>query len=201
MFLMRIVNQLLDVLFPPRPNEKMVRSCERLFFHPQPVSGTTTLMSFSDPAVRAAVTENKFHGNEQAARLLAEPLQVWLDDFIEPVVLVPIPLARARLKKRGYNQVQVVLSQLATKPVDIKPHLLVRTKDTSPQTSLTKTERIKNVANAFSVPDPKSLPSDIRHYILVDDVLTTGATMAAARAALTAHLPPNATLTCLALAH
>jgi ComF family protein len=166
-----------------------------------PVAQSIALLPFSEPAVQAAITENKFHRNHRAAQLLADSLTQWVATNQEPTILIPMPLARLRAKTRGYNQVHEVLKRVAAPNARIETQLLIRVKETQPQTSLKRVDRKKNVRGAFAVAKlPLHTITPVR-YVLVDDVLTTGATMAAARAALAPHVPPNTSLITLALAH
>jgi ComF family protein len=111
--------------------------------------------------------------------------------------LVPIPLAGKRLRQRGYNQSERLARALArTWRIPVIVDLLVRTRETPTQTTLTPGTRLANVAGAFAVRNAKL---EIRHettdanfafrlsiceLILVDDVFTTGATLAEAARAL-----------------
>jgi predicted amidophosphoribosyltransferase len=78
--------------------------------------------------------------------------------------------------------------------------ILIKTKDTPPQTTLQRQARLKNIKDAFVAMTPKIMPEPAT-LIIVDDVVTTGATLMAARAALTPQLPPTTQIICLALAH
>jgi ComF family protein len=102
----------------------------------------------------------------------------------ERAALVPVPLAPARQRERGYNQSEALaagLGQLWNVPV--RTDLLARTRATATQTRLTPGGRQRNVANAFrSLADRGSLRG--LHLILVDDVVTTAATLNACAAAL-----------------
>ena len=90
-------------------------------------------------------------------------------------VIAPVPLHRDRLKKRGLNQ-SLVLAGLAFSEHKIIPDLLVRTKNTCPQTGLNGDERRKNLKSAFEVKNFKLVKN--KKILLVDDVFTTGTTVA-----------------------
>jgi ComF family protein len=99
-------------------------------------------------------------------------------------VLVPIPLAPKRLRQRGYNQAEalaVALSRLWGLPVS--RDLLTRARETATQTALTPETRLANVAGAFTPGRGPGVSRDST-LILVDDVFTTGATLAEAARAL-----------------
>jgi len=90
--------------------------------------------------------------------------------------IIPVPLHEKKLKLRGYNQSEAFadgLSQTIGVPVDIKS--LVRIISTETQTRKSRFRRWENVAEIFSVQHPESLIN--KHILLVDDVITTGATM------------------------
>jgi ComF family protein len=109
-----------------------------------------------------------------------------------PSALVPIPLAARRLRQRGYNQSEVLARALAREwRIPVIVDLLARTRETPTQTALTPGTRLANVAGAFAARNAElgtrngsafRLPSSA--LILVDDVFTTGATLAEAAKAL-----------------
>ncbi|MFN8572508.1 MAG: hypothetical protein U0132_10660 [Gemmatimonadaceae bacterium] len=98
--------------------------------------------------------------------------------------LVPVPLSRTRLRERGYNQSQLLAEALAQQwGLPVISAILSRTHNTKAQAQLTPEDRLYNVANAFQVAGvPASLLGS--HVILVDDVITTSATLNACAAAL-----------------
>ena len=152
-------------------------------------SGLTvyTLSSYTDRNVRAAIHTLKYHKNpksiELCERLLRDALveEIIEAQFWNPastVSVVPIPLSTKRLKERGFNQIELMLSSTPETRTDI----LERTKHTQPQTRLSLEERLTNTEDAFSVMQNVSIKN---HYIiLVDDVVTTGATLTDAVRAL-----------------
>ena len=98
-----------------------------------------------------------------------------------PSALIPIPLAAKRLRERGYNQSELLARALAQQwRIPVLPDALVRTRETPTQTALTPETRLANVAGAFSA---KRVRSGMV-WVLVDDVFTTGATLAEAARAL-----------------
>jgi ComF family protein len=124
---------------------------------------------------------------------LARPLGLWMaragrEILAEADLLVPVPLHRRRLIWRRFNQANAlaaVVARACGKEVD--PFALIRVKPTAPQVGLTRAQRASNVQGAFSVPDEARLSVEGRAIVLVDDVMTTGATLnAAARALLRA---------------
>jgi ComF family protein len=144
-----------------------------------------------------AVHALKYGGLSRIADDLALPMTALRPRTDEPTTLIPIPLARARLRQRGYNQSERLARALArTWRIPVTVDLLVRTRDTPTQTALTPGTRLANVAGAFEarIADcglrigNHSIKSAIRNpqstIVLVDDVFTTGATLAEAARAL-----------------
>ncbi len=102
----------------------------------------------------------------------------------ERAALVPVPLSISRQRERGYNQSELLAIELGRQwGMDVRTDLVQRTRATTTQTRLTPGERLRNVSGAFrAVAGRASLRG--QHLVLVDDVVTTAATLNACAAAL-----------------
>jgi ComF family protein len=117
----------------------------------------------------------QLYGAELAAAGLAAEFEL----------IVPVPLHGRKLARRGYNQAEAFATGLAAAlPCPSAAHALRRTEHTASQTRKGRAERWQNVATVFEVADPAAVAG--HHILLVDDVLTTGATLEACGAALLA---------------
>ncbi len=202
--------RIFDVLFPPRRDDIALRSISDDAFlqHlsprlvPATRPGTVALLPFSLPPVRSAIHEAKYHGTGRATALLAQALADYLrdaDDQARTIMLVPIPLGKARRAERGFNQAEEIARRALHNlggEFFLETGLLMRTRETASQVSLPRREREENMRGAFRA---AHVCNPAHTYIVLDDVLTTGATLQAAIDALQAagalHIVP------LALAH
>ncbi len=103
------------------------------------------------------------------------------DGAPSPTLLLPIPLSDARLRERGYNQAWELARRLAREPgCTADARLLLRVRDTPHQLALPPEERAGNVHAAFAIEPARRAELAGREVTLVDDVMTTGATVAEA---------------------
>lgn len=110
----------------------------------------------------------------------------WPVDVLEERVgVVPVPLSAKRLRERGYNQSLCLARALARRwSVPVFEDVLTRTRHTETQTRLTPGDRLRNVSSAFSAQTSARKTLRGAHLVLVDDVVTTAATLNACAAAL-----------------
>ena len=120
----------------------------------------------------------KFHDQIHFAKIYAKWLKVAGADIFEQGVdlIIPVPLSYQRLFKRRYNQSAVLASELS-KLTNIPTDFLVlkKIKHTKSQSSLSEKERLKNLKNAFAVAKADKIKD--KRILLVDDIMTTGATL------------------------
>lgn len=152
-------------------------------------SGIWATQGYDGPVARAA-RGLKFHGRTELAGSLALLLaqsRVWDGNW---TAVVPVPLHRVRLLRRGYNQAELLarwaVRQLRKRGhnIALAPRLLRRTRATLPQTEIAARDRFSNVNGAFDVPKRHAQLVQNARIVVVDDVTTTGATLQACRQAL-----------------
>jgi len=169
----------------PTGGRPACRWCEQL---PPYVRAVRSVCWAHAGAGRDVVHALKYAGWEAAAIGMAERMArlPWPADVIaERAALVPVPLGAARLRARGFNQSERLARALATRlALPVWADVLERGRETASQTRLTPEQRLSNVSGAFRATTGAGARIRGAHVVLVDDVVTTAATLNACAAAL-----------------
>ena len=180
-------NALLDLVFPPacevcrrRGEEPLCPDCFSRIQLMKPQLGIHCATAY-EGIIRTALHRLKF----KSKRKLASPLGVLLVKYLsqtpnlkmeEMDCIIPVPLHRSRRRQRGFNQAEL-LAQVVSKYYEVPVACaLERTLDTHPQFDLPREKRLTNVKGAFKVLEPRAVYE--RKILLLDDIYTTGSTMA-----------------------
>lgn len=153
------------------------RLCGACLLQPSPLDAVHAAFVYGYPLDRL-LPRLKFHRGLAPGRLLSQLMATAFAEAERPDAIVPVLLHRSRLRSRGYDQALELAGPLA-KALDItlRTDLLVRGKATTPQSRLDAAARHRNLRGAFTAPFRTAPPA---HVVLLDDVMTTGATLHAA---------------------
>ena len=166
------------------PGAPDLSRCGACLVTPPPLDSCLAAVSYAYPW-NTCVTSYKFGSNPAWAATFSLLLKStpWIEPAIDRAdILIPVPLSTQRLRERGFNQALELCKHLSPEKSDAK--LLLRIENTLAQSDLTRSERLKNVASAFAVEPLRSTQLQGKRIVLVDDVMTSGATMFAAAKAL-----------------
>jgi ComF family protein len=170
--------------------------CGRCLLSPPPFTQCRGVFHYRQPVTKL-LTDFKFHGNFASGRALGLQLARAFSDHYAaaqalsgvrqlPRVLIPVPLHSRRLRQRGFNQSALLCKMVAERTsVPVATRLLARSRHTEPQTRLSARQRSRNLHQAFSVTQQLTDP-DLRHVAIIDDVVTSTATVRAASQVLLA---------------
>ncbi len=146
-----------------------------------PFDTARSIFQYQGP-VRTLIHRLKYNDNGYALKAVSSLTRDYIpQEYINPDMIVPIPLHFRRTRKRGFNQ-SLRLARAIFPQIPIAIDLLKRTLNTKPQTDLPRKERLRNMRNAFTVSG--RVPEGVKTILLLDDIFTTGATAAACAVAL-----------------
>ena len=163
-----------------------VEQCGACVRSPPPLDACVAAVAYEYPWSRL-ILEFKFGQRPGWAPRFAMLLRSapWVEPALENAGLVlPMPLSAQRMRERGFNQALELARHLA--PAKCRPGLLLRIKDTPPQSALKRAQRLHNVRHAFAVEPLRAGELAHARVVLVDDVMTSGASLYAAALALRA---------------
>ncbi len=160
---------------------------EKCFWGRIPVHAATAFCHLStDSVIRNLLHQVKYKGNKAAGIFMGIQMGKSIKDsnrFTDIDLLIPMPLHPAREKKRGYNQAALLcfgMADILQLPVAV--NAIKRLSATDTQTHMNRIERWQNMQGRFQIQNPADLAN--KHVLLVDDVVTTGATLEACGQAL-----------------
>lgn len=160
--------------------------CPECSAHPPPFAKARAALIYKG-VLHRLVSRFKYHDQLQATQLLTRWMQMAGAELIrEADVIVPVPLHWRRMLRRRYNQAAELARAIAkSAQAEYRPDLLKRKRYTRPQASLSRVGRTRNVKGAFALrrASDRSIIKD-KTILLVDDVMTTGATVTTCAKAL-----------------
>lgn len=172
---------LCDVLGIPLPFDTGERMVSAAAVAQPPAYDRARAVAHFSGAMRTLVHQLKYADRHDASTLFGRWLmEAGRDLLADAHIIVPVPLSRWRLLLRHFNQAAVLAGELSRQTgVAVDPLVLRRTRSTQSQVGMTRDQRRRNVAGAFAVASRRRDRIKGRNVLLVDDVITTGATVEA----------------------
>lgn len=158
-----------------QPVEVITPACGHCLRQTPPYARTHALFQYGPPVDRL-ILQLKFNSALQHARLFADLFSATLRDRPLPDLLIPVPLHPHRQRERGFNQaVEIARPLAATLGIPLDTTRVIRIRNSPPQSSLQAAQRRRNLHKSFALTG--SIPA--QSAALLDDVMTTGSTVAA----------------------
>ena len=168
----------------PLTTDEAGAQCGDCLVHPPPLDACLAACDYAWPWPEH-IARFKFRGDAGWATPFATLMRSapWVELRIEQCDLVlPMPLSKERLRQRGFNQAHELARRLSPEKTDAK--LLLRTRDTPAQSTLLRADRLRNLQGAFAVEPLRQDAVRGRRVVLIDDVMTSGASLFTAAAVL-----------------
>lgn len=165
----------------PRTNFHLLHHSpvEMVFWGQLPIERGTSFVHYEGMRIREAIHCLKYRNAPEIGMYMAEVFATEIKDsgFFEDIdCIVPVPLTRLRRWKRGYNQCEWIAKGISRQTgIPVLRHVVKRVVDNPTQTRLVRYERWDNVQGIFRMVCPELVAG--KHILLVDDVMTTGATL------------------------
>ncbi len=178
-----IISTILDLIYPPSNKciicnaEDFIGICPLCKSKIKRIENQDNILAYGyyGGVLKELILAFKYDKNFTAAKVISELLlNLVYEKKIECDVICYVPMSKSSIKKRGFNQCEIIakyLSRSLNVPVS---NSLIKIKDTKEQKSLSKEERYKNIKDAFKIRENNILNKRI---LLIDDVVTTGATL------------------------
>jgi len=196
-YLLRLKNHILNILFPIKCfNCKAINEvfCPNCIFNTNKVQefineNMIAVFDYKDPVIKKAIWQLKYYHKtflgKQLGRLLYEFLIEDISDIRlmspgQKIFVIPIPISKRKRKKRGYNQSEIIAKGFCScapeNVFELRNDIVYKTIDNIPQAKISDREkRLKNIKGVFEVRNSKIVKNKL--IIIIDDVITTGATM------------------------
>ena len=155
---------------------------EKVFYGRVKVENATSLLRFENKGIVQQLIHNlKYKGYEDIGIFLGE----WLGNELKTIetyhdidIVIPVPLHKNKLKKRGYNQVDKFAQEIAKAlAVEYNDKALIKITSTKSQVTKKRLARWQSTTELFAIEHPDQIQN--KHILLVDDIITTGATLEA----------------------
>lgn len=170
---------------------------EKIFWGRADIQNAGALLFFTkDSLVQTLITELKYHHNKKVGILFGKLMgkAIAVEEKLKQVdCIIPIPISASKIQSRGYNQSEVIamgLQQIWPRP--ILNDVLIKRNWSNSQTKKNRKARLQQLPDLFFLQKPTSIEG--KHILLIDDVLTTGATLEAAVASLMAGSPASVSI-------
>lgn len=198
---MRFLNTILDIIFPVKCilcGKSGIDLCWACLSDSPPAERESArwifpLYDYRHPPIKKALWLLKYKGKKRLAKIFAEILYEKIleelsdlsvmENFVEPI-LIPIPLSPKRHRERGYNQAELICEELIKLDkqlnLSLEKNILIKPKETEHQAHIKdRRARLKNMIGSFAIKNTEKNIRKIkgRNIILIDDILTTGATL------------------------